>query len=176
MDSYCSTMELHGSTLLRHTQLYKLTCKHFTNGMYMRAHTHTHSTLTHTHTHRLCLHENESRSKSCFGSRSKTWLGLGFELRAFTCIVNAFPITIRICALRGNILLQLSARWLTHSRTWLQRSFFKCTHTNHVPKELCVHILESGFLPGLRSKTPFFFTFQNVFQELDLKQLCVHKG
>ena len=70
----------------------------------------------------LCSHENESRSERRFGSRSKTWLGSWFELRACTCIANAFPITIRICALRGNILLLLrSPRWLTHA--WLQHGF-----------------------------------------------------
>ena len=87
----------------------------------------------------LCSHENELCSERHFGSRSKTWLGSWFELRAFTCIANAFPITIRICALRGNILFLLrSPRWLTHA--WLQRAFPKCTCTNHVPKELCVHM------------------------------------
>ena len=87
----------------------------------------------------LCSHGLESRSERCFGSRSKTWLRSWFELRAFTCIANAFPITIRICALRGNILLLLrSPRWLTHA--WLQRAFSNCTRTNHVPKELCVHM------------------------------------
>ena len=70
----------------------------------------------------LCSHGLESCSERRFGSRSKTWLGSWFELRAFTCIVNAFPITIRICALRGNILFLLrSPRWLTH--TWLQHGF-----------------------------------------------------
>ena len=55
-----------------------------------------------------------------------------------TCIVNAFPITIRICALRGNILLLLrSPRGLIDpcAYAWLQRIFLKCTRTNHVPKE-----------------------------------------
>ena len=70
----------------------------------------------------LCSHGLESRSERRFGSRSKTWLGSWFELRAFTCIANAFPITIRICALRGNILFLLrSPRWLTHA--WLQYGF-----------------------------------------------------
>ena len=54
--------------------------------------------------------------------RNVMWLGSWFELRAFTCIANAFPITIRICALRGNILFLLrSPRWLTHA--WLQHGF-----------------------------------------------------
>ena len=93
----------------------------------------------------LCSHGLESRSERRFGSRSKTWLGSWFELhvRAFTCIVNAFPITIRICALRGNILLLLhSPRALIDpcAYAWLQRAFLKCTRTNHVPIELCVHM------------------------------------
>ena len=71
--------------------------------------------------------------------KDETWLGSWFELRSFTCIANAFPITIRICALRGDILLLLcSPRGLTHA--WLQRAFPKCTRMNHVPKELCVHM------------------------------------
>ena len=38
-----------------------------------------------------------------------------------------------------------------------------CTRTNHVPKELCVHtVLESGFLGGSRSKTPFFRVSKRV--------------
>ena len=87
----------------------------------------------------LCSHENESRSERRFGSRSKTWLGSWFELRAFTCIANAFPITIRICTLRGNILFPLhSPRWLTHA--WLQHAFQKCTCTNHVLKHPFFHI------------------------------------
>ena len=74
----------------------------------------------------LCSHENESRSKRRFGSWSKMWLGSWFELRAFTCIANAFPIRIRICALRGNILFLLrSPRWLTHA--WLQRAHARIT-------------------------------------------------
>ena len=82
-----------------------------------------------------CSQRNKSHSKSLFGSRSASW----FELRAFTCIANAVPITNKICALRGNILFLLcSPRWLTHA--WLQRAFAKCTRTNHVTKELCVHI------------------------------------
>ena len=36
-------------------------------------------------------------------------------------------------------------------------TFQKCTRTNHVPKEICVHkSSESGFLGRSRSKTPFF--------------------
>ena len=81
--------------------------------------------------HWLCSHENDSRSERRSGSRSKTWLGSWFELRTFTCIAKAFPITIRICALRGNILFLLrSPRWLTHA--WLQHGFsahFQNTHS-----------------------------------------------
>ena len=73
---------------------------------------------TQSKSHWLCSHENESRSERCFGSWSKTWLGSWFELRSFTCIANAFPITIRICALQGNILFLL---WWTHA--WLQHGF-----------------------------------------------------
>ena len=109
-----------------------------------------------------CSQRNKSRSKSRFGSRSASWLGLWFELRAFTSIANAVPITNRICALRGNILFLLrSPRWLTHS--WLQHAFPKYTRTNHVSKELCVHMSsESGFLPGSWSETPIFSRFKSL--------------
>ena len=87
--------------------------------------------------HWLCSHENESCSKRRFVSRSKTWLGSWFELRAFTCIANAFPITIRICALRGNILLLLRSprapidpcayAWLQRAHITFRKSFaFTC--------------------------------------------------
>ena len=128
--------------------------------------------------HWACSQRNKSRSESRFGSRSASWLGSWFELRAFTCIANAVPIMNRICALRGNILflhVLRSLRWLTHA--WLQRAFPKCTRTNHVPKELCVHMSsESGFLRRSRSKTPFISRFKSPFQKPDLKELCFHKG
>ena len=97
----------------------------------------------------LCSHGLESRSERHFGSRSKTWLGSWFELRAFTWIANAFPITIRIWALRDNNLLLLrSPRWLTHA--WLQHGFsahFQMhTHESRSERALRSHVLESGFL------------------------------
>ena len=91
-----------------------------------------------------CVHYGlESSSERRFGSRSKTWFGSWFELCAFTWATNAFLITISICALRGNILLLLrSPRALIDpcAYAWLQRAFLKCTRTNHVPKEFCVHM------------------------------------
>ena len=43
-------------------------------------------------------------------------------VRSHALHANAFPITIRVCALRGNILFPLrSLRWLTHA--WLQHGF-----------------------------------------------------
>ena len=74
----------------------------------------------------VCHMSYESRSERRFGSRSKTWLGSWFELRAFTCITNAFPITIRICALRGNILLLLRSPCALIdpcAYAWLQHAF-----------------------------------------------------
>ena len=54
-----------------------------------------------------------------------------------------------------------SPRWLIHA--WRQRAFPKCTRTNHVTKELCVHMSsESGFLRGSRSKTPFISHFKSL--------------
>ena len=123
--------------------------------------------------HWACSQRNESRSESRFGLRSASWLGSWFELRGFTSIANAVPITNRICTLQGNILFLLrSLRWLTHA--WLQHAFPKCTCTNHVPKELCVHMSsESGFLGGSWSKMSLF---KSAFQKPDLKELCFHKG
>ena len=123
-------------------------------------------------THWLCSQRNESRSERRFGSRSASWLGSWFELRAFTCIANAVPITIRSCALRGNIVFPLrSPRWLTHA--WLQRAFPKRTRTNHIPKELWISlVLESGFLRGSRSKMPFF----RVLKSLIWKSFAFTRG
>ena len=70
-------------------------------------------------------------------------IGWWFELRVFACIVNAFPITIRICALRVYILLLLRSRRVLSdpcAYAWLQRAFLKCTRTNHIPKEFCIHM------------------------------------
>ena len=65
----------------------------------------------------VCLHGLESRSERRFKTRSKTWLGSWFELRLFTWATNAFPITIRICALRVMFCsyYAVRARWLTHA-------------------------------------------------------------
>ena len=43
---------------------------------------------------------------------------------------------------------------LTHA--WLQLAFPKCTHESRSERALRLHVLESGFLRGSRSKTPFF--------------------
>ena len=75
--------------------------------------------ITSTKPEWACSQRNESRSESRFRSLSASWLGSWFQLCAFTSIANAFPITNRICTLRGNILFLLrSPRWLTH--VWLQ--------------------------------------------------------
>ena len=88
----------------------------------------------------------------------------------FTWATNAFPITIWICALRvmfwsyyGN------PRALSDpcAYAWLQLAFFKCTRTNNVPKQLCVHMDQnSGFLGGSWSKTPSFSRFKTRFKSL----------
>ena len=67
--------------------------------------------------HWVCLHGLESRSERRFGTWFKTWLGSWFELRAFTWATNAFPITIRNCALRVIFCsyYAVRARWLTHA-------------------------------------------------------------
>ena len=68
--------------------------------------------------------------------RSASWLGLWFELRAFTSIATAGPVTNRICT--------------------LQCSGPVHKGVNHVPKELCIHkSSESGFLGGSWPKTCF---------------------
>ena len=98
---------------------------------------------------------SQLRSGSCFGSRSASWLGLWFELCAFTCIATAITITNTICTLRSNILFLLHG--LTHA--WLQRAFPKYTHMNHTAlKELCKHkSSDSGFLG--RFKSPIWKSF-----------------
>ena len=65
----------------------------------------------------VCLHGLESRSERRFGTWFKSWLGSWFELRAFTWATNAFPITIRNCALRVIFCsyYAVRARWLTHA-------------------------------------------------------------
>ena len=115
--------------------------------------------------HWLCSHGLESRSERRFRSRSKTW----YELRAFTCIVNAFPITIRICALRGNILLlRCSPRALIDpcAYAWLQRACFKCFAFTCPRIRLSRRITIQTAL----------FSRSNAFQKPDLKQLWVHMG
>ena len=110
----------------------------------------------------LCLHENESRSERRFGSRSKTWLGSWFELRAFTCIANAFPITIRILRTARYYFAPTaqSARADWPMRLCIcmasARIFKMHTHESRSERALRSHVLESGFLGGSRSKTPFF--------------------
>ena len=127
----------------------------------------------------LCSHGLESRSERRFGTRSKTWLGSWFELRAFTWATNAFPITIRICALRVifcSYTQSARADWPMRLCMASARIFKMHTYESRSERALRSHGLESGFLGGSRSKTPFFFAFQNAFQKPDLKQLCVHMG
>ena len=61
-----------------------------------------------------------------------------------------------------------SARWLTHALyAWLQRAFFKMhTHESRSETALRLHGLESGFLGGSRSKTPFFLRFKTRSKSL----------
>ena len=107
--------------------------------------------------HWLCSQRNESRSQRRFGSRSASWLGSWFELRAFTCIANAFPITNRICALRGNILFLLRSPRRLHDPCMASARISKMhMHESRSERALRSHVLESGFLRGSRSKTPFF--------------------
>ena len=122
----------------------------------------------------------ESRSERCFGSRSKTWLGSWFELRAFTCIANAFQITIRICALRGNILLLLrSPHALIDpcAKCMASARIFKMhTHESRSERALRSHVLESGFLGGSWSKTPLFFAFSKAWFETALRSHGLKSG
>ena len=128
-----------------------------------------------------CSQMSKSSFKSHFGSRSASWLDLWFELRAFTSIATAFPITKRICALRGNILFLL--RGLTF---WPMHGF--SAHFHNVNKrtiQLFAFMHESHSERALRSQVlrirlSGWITIQNalfcVFQKPDLKELCVHKG
>ena len=50
---------------------------------------------------------------------------------------------------------------------WLQRPFFKMhMHESRSETALRLHGLESGFLGGSRSKTPFFSRFKTRFKSL----------
>ena len=93
------------------------------------------------------------------------------ELRAFTCIANTFPITIRICALRGNILLDPTAQsaradWPMHFCMASARISKVHTHESRSERALRSHVLESGFLGGSRSKRPLFSRFKMCFKSL----------
>ena len=78
------------------------------------------------------------------------WLGSWFELRAVTSIANAVPITNRICALRGNILLRISKMH---------------THESRSERALRSRVSESGFLRWSRSKTPFISRFKTLISK-----------
>ena len=114
----------------------------------------------------LCSHENESRSERRFGPRFKTWLGSWFELRAFTCTANAFPITIRICALPRVIFCSycaVRADWPmhgfrahfqnAHARITFRKSFaFTGFLRNHDPKRPFFRVSKASFETALRSQ------------------------
>ena len=125
---------------------------------------------------RLCSQRNESRSERRFGLRSAAWLGSWFELCAFTCIANAFPITIRICALRGNILVPTAQSALIDPCIASARTSKMHTHESRSERALRSHVLESGFLRGSRSKTPFFSHFKTCFKSLIWKSFAFTKG
>ena len=115
---------------------------------------------------RVCSHGLESRSERRFGTRSKTWLESWFELRAFTWATNAFPITIRICALRvifcSYTTQSARADWPMRLCMVLARIFKMHTHESRSERALRSHGLESGFQGGSRSKTPFLSRFKRV--------------
>ena len=125
------------------------------------------SSQWHDDTHWLCSHGLESRSERRFGSRSKTWFGSWFELRAFTCIVNAFPIMIRICALRGNIFSYCAVRRALidpYAYAWLQRPFFcvsKRVSKAWFETALRSHGLKQAFKSGM-GRITFWNVFRNV--------------
>ena len=117
----------------------------------------------------MCLHGLESRSERRFGTWFKTWLGSWFELRSFTWATNAFPITIRNCALRVIFCsyYAVRARWLTMRLCMASARIFKMhMHESRSETALRLHGLESGFLGGSRSKTPFFSHFKTRFKSL----------
>ena len=122
---------------------------------------------------RLCSQRNESHSERRFGSRSASW----FELHvcAFTCIANAFPITIRICSLRGNILFPLQSALIDQCMASARISKM-CTHESRSERALRSHVLESGFLRRSRSKTPLFSCFKTRFKSLIWKSFAFTKG
>ena len=125
----------------------------------------------------VCLHGLESRSERRFGTWFKTWLGSWFELRSFTWATNAFPITIRNCALRVIFCsyYAVRARWLTMRLCMASARIFKMqTHESRSETALRLHGLESGFLGGSRSKTPFFRVSKRVSKAWFETAVCLH--
>ena len=130
-------------------------------------------------THRVCLHGLESRPKRRFKTRSKTWLGSWFELRLFTWATNAFPITIRICALRVMFCsyYAVRARWLTHALMHGFIAHFKNAHARITFRNSFAFTWTRIRLSRrITIQNALFFAFQNAFQKPDLKQLFVHMG
>ena len=124
-----------------------------------------------------CVHKGTNHiPKDVSGSRSASWLRSWFTLRALTCTGNVFPITIRICALRGNILFPLHSPALIDPCMASARISKMHMHESRSDRALRSHVLELGFLRGSRSKMPLFSHFKSAFQKPDLKELCVHKG
>ena len=126
-----------------------------------------------------CVYMDESRSERRFGTWSKTWLGSWFELRAFTWATNAFPITIRNCALRVIFCsyYAVRARWLTHALMHGFSAHFENAHARITFRNSFAFTWTSIRLSRrITIQNALFSAFQNAFQKPDLKQLFVYMG
>ena len=111
---------------------------------------------------RACSQRSESCSKNRFGSRFASWLGSWFELRAFTSIATAVPITNRACEM---ILCSYCADWPFDPCMASARISKMHTQESYVPRELCVHkSSEWCSLCGSWSKTPVFCVSKAWFE------------
>ena len=102
-----------------------------------------------------CSQRNESRSESRFGSRSASWLGSWFELRAFTSIANAVPITNRICEVIFCSYCAVCADWPRTAHISKMR-----THESRSERALRSHVLRTRLSMRITTQNALYFTFQ----------------
>ena len=69
------------------------------------------------------------------------------------------------------------AGWPVHGFSMASARISKMhTHESRSERALRSHVLESGFLGGLRSKTPFLIRVSKRVSKAWFEQLCVHMG
>ena len=117
----------------------------------------------------VCLHGLESRSERHFGTWFKTWLGSWFELRSFTWLQTPFQSrsgTAHCEWYFAPTTQSARADWPMRLCMASARILKMHTHESRSETALRLHGLESGFLGGSRSKTPFFSRFKTRFKSL----------